>query len=164
MYQQLQKICREKVCTKKFFGQIWENPDKISFAPPKNCLLLHLWSCVFIKTCWSLSEAYCIPGKLCHFQSSGIFELQKNGRNYEITNVIFGPSAPKQIKKHQKIKIKKQDQKSLPSDYQTIPININIFFTNVNFSLEAMLLNSSRRVSCELYWEISVYIGLTSCG
>jgi len=64
-------------------------------------------SCVFIKTCWSLSKAYCIPGKLCHFQSSGIFKLQKNGWHYEKTNVIFGLSAPKNIKKHQKIKIKK---------------------------------------------------------
>jgi len=43
MYQQLQKICRGNVCTKKFFGQIWENPVKIIFAPPKNCLLLHQW-------------------------------------------------------------------------------------------------------------------------
>jgi len=42
MYQQLQKICRGEVCTKKFFGQIWENPRKIFFTPPKNCLLLHL--------------------------------------------------------------------------------------------------------------------------
>ena len=64
-------------------------------------------SCVFIKICWSLSKAYCIPGKLCHFQSSGIFKLQKNGWHYEKTNVIFGLSAPKNIKKHQKIKIKK---------------------------------------------------------
>jgi len=64
-------------------------------------------SCVFIRTCWSLSEAYCIPGKLCHFQSSGIFKLQKNGWHYEKTNAIFGLSAPKNIKKHQKIKIKK---------------------------------------------------------
>jgi len=46
MYQQLQKICRGKVCTKKFFGQIWENPGKISFAPPKNCLLLHLCAAI----------------------------------------------------------------------------------------------------------------------
>jgi len=43
IYQQLQKICRGKVCTKKFFKQICENPGKISFAPPKNFLLLHLW-------------------------------------------------------------------------------------------------------------------------
>ena len=64
-------------------------------------------SCVFIKSCWSLSKAYCIPGKLCHFQSSGIFKLQKNGWHYEKTNVIFGLSAPKNITKHQKIKIKK---------------------------------------------------------
>ena len=64
-------------------------------------------SCVFIKTCWSLSKAYCIPRKLCHFQSSGIFKLQKNGWHYKKTNVICGLSAPKNIKKHQKIKIKK---------------------------------------------------------
>ena len=50
MYQQLQKICRGKVCTKKFFGQIWQNLGKISFAPPKNCLLLHLWVTCFVKT------------------------------------------------------------------------------------------------------------------
>ena len=90
-------------------------------------------SCVFIKTCWSLSKAYCIPGKLCHFQSSGIFKLQKNGWHYEKTSVIFGLSAPKNIKKHQKIKIKKSKTKNLlPSDlygqtiYKTgLCINLN---------------------------------------
>jgi len=34
-------------------------------------------------------------------------KLQKNGSHYEKTNVIFGLSAPKNIKKHQKIKMKK---------------------------------------------------------
>jgi len=53
MYQQLQKICRGKACTKKFFGQIWENPGKIFFAPPKNCLLLHLW----LTRPWSIRNA-----------------------------------------------------------------------------------------------------------
>jgi len=27
-----------------------------------------------------------------------------------------------------------------------------------------MLIKSARTVSCERYWEIRVYIGLTSCG
>jgi len=66
-------------------------------------------SCVFIKTCWSLSEAYYIPEKLCHFQSSGIFKL-KNGWHYEKTNVIFGLSAPK---KHQETP-KNQNKKTRP--------------------------------------------------
>jgi len=35
MYQQLQKMCREKVCLKSFSG-------KISLCTLKNCLLLHL--------------------------------------------------------------------------------------------------------------------------
>jgi len=34
MYQQLQKICSGKFVAYKFFGQIWENSGKISFAPP----------------------------------------------------------------------------------------------------------------------------------
>jgi len=43
--------------------------------------------------------------KFRHFQiTEKRLTLRKN-------NVIFGLSAPKNIKKHQKIKIKKQDQK-----------------------------------------------------
>ena len=41
------------------------------------------------------------------FPKFRIFKLQKNGWHYEKTNVIFGLNAPKNIKKHQKIKIKK---------------------------------------------------------
>jgi len=43
MYQQLQKICRENVYRRKVFGKIWGNSVNISQAPPKSCLLLHLW-------------------------------------------------------------------------------------------------------------------------
>jgi len=88
-------------------------------------------SCVFIKTCWRLSKAYCIPRKLCHFQSSGIFKLQKNGWHYEKTNVIFRLSAPKNIKKHQKIKMKKQDQKFVAQwfEYPFGSVSLNVQFT-----------------------------------
>jgi len=43
MYEQLQKICRLKLCFMKFFGQIWGISSKISFALPENCLSLDLW-------------------------------------------------------------------------------------------------------------------------
>jgi len=33
MYQLLQKICREKVCHIKLFGQIWENRAKYLLHP-----------------------------------------------------------------------------------------------------------------------------------
>jgi len=43
MYEQLQKICRLKLCFMKFFGQIWGISSKIFFALPENCLSLDLW-------------------------------------------------------------------------------------------------------------------------
>lgn len=48
MYRQLQKIWRENVCLHKSFSGNFGNSSKISFASPKNCLLLHL--CTFLIT------------------------------------------------------------------------------------------------------------------
>ena len=91
-------------------------------------------SCFFI-TYWNSSKAYCIPGKLRHFQSSGIFKLQKNGSHYEKTNVIFRLSTPKNIKKHQEIKIKKQDQKFVAQWNKPVFLN--------NFRLEYLMVISN---------------------
>jgi len=75
MCQQLQKICRGKVCTKKFFGNIWENPGKIFFAPPKNCLLLHL----------------CITSCLltCFFQTGNLLKVDIAIHNFEMGRRLF---------------------------------------------------------------------------
>jgi len=45
MYQQLQKVCREKVCRIKIFRAISGKFEQNTLCvyTPKNCLLLHLW-------------------------------------------------------------------------------------------------------------------------
>ena len=103
-------------------------------------------SCVFIKTWWSLSKAYCLPGKLFHFQSSGIFKLQKNGWHYEKANVIFGLRTPKNIKKLQKIKIKKNKTKNLlPSDMRACCYSLHSFITNIRLF---------RKVYYQTLWQV----------
>jgi len=98
-------------------------------------------SCVFIKTCWSLSKAYCIPGKLCHFQSSGIFW------HYEKTNVIFELGAPKISKKHQKIKIKNTTPKVRCPDNECQPVHESA----AHWGYERLFYNSHRFITLLLY-------------
>ena len=81
------------------------NFEAVVLLSDRSCPTWQLCHSPQVKNHWS--KAYCIPGKLCHLQSSGIFKLEKNRWHYEKTNVIFGLSAPKNIKKDQKIKIKK---------------------------------------------------------
>jgi len=59
MYQQLQKICREKVCRMNAFQA---NSPEISFAPQTNGLLLHL--CVFCLIQWQFWDGHTCPSNI----------------------------------------------------------------------------------------------------
>ena len=92
---------------------------------------------------WKRVEVYlkhiACQAKLCHFRSSGIFKLQINGWHCGTPKVIFGLSAQENIKKHQQIKIKKQDHKFVAKWYR--------YFCVCNFVLRHTDLIVSRIVT-----------------
>jgi len=59
LYQQLQKICREKICHINIFREIWGKSGKISFAHHKNCLLLQTHGAGYFRSYKRRVELLC---------------------------------------------------------------------------------------------------------